>query len=476
MRDIILSILNAVILTTLYFVAYKKFGSRHGLAELMIKKLPQELTGNSKKLERTNQGLLSESELKFRVHQYKIHIMESYICLWMLFSILITLSSLYAYGDIKEMTFIERPEYREEMKTIQLRADVKNSQVVISELAEITLRPKPLTDAKSRELINDLLLRLPDIIKADNKSFDEILTPLKLIEKDLDTGAEIKWASSSPNIIREDGLVNALAVGNTTEVGITAAVSLGNVKVQRSFSVKVIENTDSEYIKDLLRIRVDELVTQINDSENSEGVYLPEKYNDEIAIIWHKEDGGFNRELLAGLILMMAMVYLQRYSAIKKQTKSRKESIIREFPNFINKFILLLNAGLVVSSAFKKISLDYECYGNCKSKKPLYEDLVKIQERIHSTHAPLAGELRKYAEVSEIRELMRFSAIVSDNLDKGSSLADKLEAEGDLLWHNRKKTAEEQGRLAETKMVLPLMLLLLVLILITISPVLITMK
>lgn len=482
MSYMILSLLNASIVITLYFWAGKKFGSKHALAELLLKKMPQEWTGNNRKLECSSQDLLSEIEIKDSIHQYKIHIMENYISIWILFSILIAISSVYTYGVSKEITFIERPEYGENKKTVRLQADLHNSQVAISEPTEISLRPKPLTNAKSRELINDLMLRLPEIIEADNKSLDKVRTALNLIQKDPVTGIEIKWESSNPNIVREDGFVDSLAVNNTTEVSITAMVSLGDSERQRRFSIIVLENRDSDYIKSLFRAKVSEMAAQINDSENAERVNLPKKYGNEVSIIWHSNNSGLCTELLLGGILMLFMIYIQRYAAIKKQSKSRRDAIIREFPNFINKFVLLLNAGLVVSSALKKISLDYECCRNSKSKnkgynkKPLYEDLLKIQDRIHSTHAPLAGELRKYAERSGIRELMRFSAIVSDNLEKGSSLADKLEAEGGLLWHNRKKAAEELGRLAETKLVLPLMLLLMVLIILTISPVLITMK
>ncbi|MDI9494554.1 MAG: bacterial type II secretion system protein F domain protein, partial [Bacillota bacterium] len=61
-----------------------------------------------------------------------------------------------------------------------------------------------------------------------------------------------------------------------------------------------------------------------------------------------------------------------------------------------------------------------------------------------------------------------------DNINKGSSLAEKLEAEGTLLWMDRKKRAEERARLAETKLSFPLMLLLLSLMIITTAPILLS--
>ena len=71
---------------------------------------------------------------------------------------------------------------------------------------------------------------------------------------------------------------------------------------------------------------------------------------------------------------------------------------------------------------------------------------------------------------SGIRELMRISNIINDNVNKGVELTDKLQAESELLWMNRKKSCEEKGRLAETKLTLPLMIFLMVLIMITVAP------
>ena len=76
-----------------------------------------------------------------------------------------------------------------------------------------------------------------------------------------------------------------------------------------------------------------------------------------------------------------------------------------------------------------------------------------------------------FAQSTGIRELIRFASIVTDNVDKGSSLAEKLEQEAHLLRSGQRKRAEELGRLADTKLSFPLMILLLILILIAVAPV-----
>lgn len=66
--------------------------------------------------------------------------------------------------------------------------------------------------------------------------------------------------------------------------------------------------------------------------------------------------------------------------------------------------------------------------------------------------------------------MIRVANIICDNVSKGTGLTEKLQAESEILWMNRKKNCEERGRLAETKLTLPLVIFLLVLIVITIAP------
>ncbi len=54
----------------------------------------------------------------------------------------------------------------------------------------------------------------------------------------------------------------------------------------------------------------------------------------------------------------MAAVYKTRFSAEEKRKREETESIIRQLPEFVNRLVLLLNAGLVLSSAFEKAACE----------------------------------------------------------------------------------------------------------------------
>jgi Flp pilus assembly protein TadB len=100
----------------------------------------------------------------------------------------------------------------------------------------------------------------------------------------------------------------------------------------------------------------------------------------------------------------------------------------------------------------------------------LYEELAGVRERMRASGTPLTAEFAEMAKKSGLKEILRFSSVLADNIDKGSVLAEKLDTERDLLWETRKKDAEKRGRIAETKLVFPMALQLFAVIVVTVAP------
>jgi hypothetical protein len=101
------------------------------------------------------------------------------------------------------------------------------------------------------------------------------------------------------------------------------------------------------------------------------------------------------------------------------------------------------------------------------------EKMEEMYSLVKNANGSMQQELRSFAKESGVKELMRISNIVSDNINKGVELAQKLQNENELLWIARKKSCEERGKLAETKLTLPLVIFLAVLIVVVVSPALI---
>ena len=175
--------------------------------------------------------------------------------------------------------------------------------------------------------------------------------------------------------------------------------------------------------------------------------------------------------LLLVLLIMAtcAFVYKRRLLPLHKKKKDESVSILDCLPGFIHQLVLLMNAGLVLSRAFERAVVENMKFREEESRF-FYIRISDIYESMSETNGSLTSELREFAGESGVGELMRVSSIISDNADKGTELIEKLERESRSLWLGRKHRSEERGRLAETKMTLPLSIFLGVLILITVSP------
>lgn len=213
------------------------------------------------------------------------------------------------------------------------------------------------------------------------------------------------------------------------------------------------------------------IASELNSDKAVKKVKLPDSLASGEKISWEVEDksGSNGIAIMAVTVLTAFCIYKKRFSVLEQQRRLQRESVMRQLPEFVNRLVLLLNAGLVLTSAFEK-SVEESFVEDSKGDDYFYGKLREIYVLCTTTNASMHVEFRKMAKESGIRELMRVSNIISDNIRKGVELTGKLQAESEQLWISRKKNCEEKGRLAETKLTLPLMIFLMVLIIITVAP------
>ncbi len=225
------------------------------------------------------------------------------------------------------------------------------------------------------------------------------------------------------------------------------------------------ELADEERIGQELR----SMVSGFNEDSSKKQILLPAKLKSGESLSWEQQSSRNTIPILAVGMLVMAVLYKGRFRELEKRKQQERESVIRQLPEFVNRLVLLLNAGLVLTTAFER-SVEESMALSDPKKDYFYGRIHEIYVHVKTANGSMHRELREFAKASGIKELIRVSNIISDNVSKGTSLTEKLQAESEILWMNRKKNCEERGRLAETKLTLPLVIFLLVLIVITIAP------
>lgn len=206
-----------------------------------------------------------------------------------------------------------------------------------------------------------------------------------------------------------------------------------------------------------------------NSDRTLRAVELPAALDTGEEISWKIRRHNNSAAILMAVFMMMIVVYKTRLDPLKKQRQREEESIVRQLPEFVNRLVLLLNAGLVLNSAFEKSIEESRRFQN-DDHDYFYSRMQDIYDAVKETNSSMHLEFRKFAKESGTRELMRISNIISDNIQKGVELTEKLQRESEILWISRKKRCEEKGRMADTALTLPLVIFLMVLVVISVAP------
>lgn len=167
----------------------------------------------------------------------------------------------------------------------------------------------------------------------------------------------------------------------------------------------------------------------------------------------------------AGIVI--GMVFLLPDVDLKNRVKKRRISMQIDFPEFLNKLTLLVDAGLPVSGAWTKI---VEESAN-KSGRPLYREMELVYLQIRSGKSEF-NAYEEFAKRCRMLEVTKFTAVLLMNLRKGSGeLVSSLKTLSDECWQGRVHMAKRQGEEASTKLLFPMMLMLAGIMIIVIIPV-----
>lgn len=167
--------------------------------------------------------------------------------------------------------------------------------------------------------------------------------------------------------------------------------------------------------------------------------------------------------VIGGILISLAMPYLYDKS-LNDKLAERQLQIQLDFPEFLNKLLLLVNAGMTISRAFEKIM-----EGN-KKNTPLYEELnITYGEIKAGTPETIAFE--NFARRCKIREIINFISVLVLNLKKGGAeVVPVLRAQSVECWEMRKTAAKRLGEEASSKMMLPITIMLIGILLVVGAP------
>jgi len=295
--------------------------------------------------------------------------------------------------------------------------------------------------------------------------------PLVLLEKIPNTSISVQWSLDEDGIILEDGSIDKeKLLEDEKEIKISAILVYQEWKEECSFILKVIP--DKKTKEDKFWESWKQSLSELEEKTKKEAYLSLPQAVDGVGVYYKEEEKSKSFMFLILAIIGSLLAMLQLDENLKKEEKKREEGLLLDYPCLVNKFVLLLGAGMTISGAFEKISQEYSKDKQRKGAKIKYayeEMLITQKEILNGTSEVKAYE--RYGKRIKRLEYLKFSTLISQNLRKGSDrILELLEVEAIEAFDKRKEYAKKQGEEAGTKLLIPMMLMLILVMGIIIIP------
>lgn len=166
---------------------------------------------------------------------------------------------------------------------------------------------------------------------------------------------------------------------------------------------------------------------------------------------------------------VLGLVFYLVDNEISVKVRKRRLMIQLDFPDFLNRLVLLINAGMTVVRAIDKIAAE-NFEGSCRAGRPLYEELRTTLLEIKADKPELKA-YEDFAKRCRIPEITKFTSVVIQNIRKGNAeLVSILRLQASESWEMRKNVAKKLGEEASTKLLFPMMIMFIAILMIVIAP------
>jgi hypothetical protein len=448
------------------------------MAELMLS-----VTGANKYLQPKPEITASVKALKITskaVYLQKFYLyskMALVIVVIYLFCLLSILSEATSETKLlRDGRYIGRPELGEGSKQAELDVTLKSNEEssvednvllrrIILEVGERGYSKEEIT-----QLFEEGKAYLSDHVLGGNESADAIEQDLIFCETIPNTGIDVDWKPENNELILRDGKIQNDNLTEAIRTTVTAELSYEDQKTYLSMSFQIMPRviSDAEQLDQRL---TEELLEAQEKSRRERDLTLPDQL-DQYSLSWEEEKGSNGLYVLFLGILAAVAIWYVKDMELRQKMKRRRDQLLMDYPELINKFTLLVNAGMTVRQAWFKIAEDYRA----KQTKGESKQHYAYEEMLSTVHELQLGisENTAYEQFGRrigIIPYIKFSSLISQNLKKGNrGFTDLLRRESMEAFEDRKEMAKRLGEEAGTKLLAPMMFLLVIVFLIIMIP------
>ena len=339
--------------------------------------------------------------------------------------------------------------------SLEVQGEGRKKQEISIEIPE-----RSYTKEETEKKIQEAKAYVEQVYLGENADKEHVRSSLQLVRSVPDSSISVCWSSEQKEWITEEGVVNNVNLKKPVSCRLTATFSYESYQEETTYEITVLpalEISDVQW-KEALTQKLEQAGEENKTSPKME---LPRKLFGETVTYSEKIKNNGPVFLILALLLP-ALLWFSFGTDLKKKQKEHDQQMLLDYPELVNKFTLLLGAGMTVFGAWEKIALEYEGKKE-QQEKPCrfaYEEWCITYYEMSNGVTEMQA-LERFGQRTKLMPYLKFSTLLGQNLRKGSKgLLELLEHEAVEAFEDRiqhtKNLAEEAG----TKLLAPMMIML----------------
>lgn len=392
-------------------------------------------------------------------------------------SVLCTLCIILSFTEFQDSVInnytITRPDVVENSQNFNLNVYKEGEDVPFN--VNINIEPRQYTSEEVYETFEVAYDYILKNILNQNTSLEYVTSNLNLITFIPDYNINVDWYSNDYHVLDYDGTVynsefqSQHIESKTVELKAVFTYKEYNCEYPIEICVYPKEMGEEEQFKKSITNAISQ---EMSNSIFSDQVILPTNIDGSMVKYEYARTENITGVII-GICIMITIVLLVGMESQKKKEKEKRERQLKyDYSEFISKLILLTGAGMSVSRAWEKISMDYKRQRDVNATKVhfVYEEMVITYYQM-KTGISEGKAFAEFGKRCNVKEYLKLGVLLEQNLKKGTKgLAQMLEKECMSAFEERKNMARKLGEEASTKLLLPMIMMLVIVMIIIIVP------
>lgn len=360
-----------------------------------------------------------------------------------------------------EITKLKRPESYENAKAVNFGVEV--SGIDDEEQLKYTGQIEAKKIAED-EIQNFLIKTLDQVEKSmfrEGESGDRVLTGVNIPSSLQKNPINISFSTSESGVLLENGDINFDLVKEKRLITIKLLASYEGREAERNIDITLFPKLMTE--EERIRLAVKDEMDKLLAGGENEIIEIPDEVEGHgVKVFIPKEE--ITGSIAGFTLLLIICLFVGFNENNKKKIKDREEELKNGYTEFVGRFVILLGAGLSVSAVWKKLEAGFA------SNKSLNEEIrLTLWETANGKTEREAYE--NFGRRIGGTQYAKLVSVITQSLKLGSGqLLARLEAELEAAIFERRNEAKVMGEMADTKLLMPMMLQLVLIMLIIMVP------